>query len=207
VNALEKAQLSAEMPPGARTRGWTLPVLFNPARYSVTAGNTVAATPLAQGRGRPEAVRQNPRVLAMDLFLDTYEAGDDVRRHTDAVYSLLDVPDGATAPPLCDFRWGRVRFRGVLESVSGDFTLFLPDGTPVRATLGVSIQEVVTERQRPDYRLRPPATHVVIRGQTLDAIATANFGSVGRWRQIALANGVANPRKLAPGRVLDLGQP
>ena len=42
------------------------------------------------------------------------------------------------------------------------------------------------------------------RGDTLSAIAQQEYGDAGRWRQIAAANGIANPRALQPGTVLTI---
>jgi nucleoid-associated protein YgaU len=47
-------------------------------------------------------------------------------------------------------------------------------------------------------------TYVVRRGDTLSAIAAAEYGDPARWRPIAEANRIANPRLLAPGTRLAL---
>ncbi len=58
---------------------------------------------------------------------------------------VLD-PDGdedRQRPPLVELRWdpGLPRFRGVLESMSTKLTMFLADGTPVRATCSLKLLE------------------------------------------------------------------
>src|SRR5580704_12889916 len=114
-------------------------VLFNPTQYSVDKGNTIAQAAIP-GLEAPilQYVHGNTRTLSMDLYFDTYEEGRDVRDATDNVYDLLLIDPDTHAPPICDIAWGSFTFRGVVDSVSGKFTLFLADGTPVRATLSVS---------------------------------------------------------------------
>jgi LysM repeat protein len=200
---LAKAEIRRESPPGAAA----IPVLFNPGRYGIDASNQIAEIGVP-GLPAPllQFVRGGSRTLTMQLFFDTYEDGVDVRRHTDAVYGLLDIERTTHAPPICEFRWGRVQFRSVLERVNGQFTMFLVDGTPVRATLDVTFRQFVDAqtavRARPTQSADHATSHVVVRGETLAAIAAQHYGDPGRWRPIADANRLANPRKLVPGQVL-----
>ena len=46
-------------------------------------------------------------------------------------------------PPMVMIAWGRMQpFRGVIESLSYDFTMFMPNGAPVRATVNLQVKEV-----------------------------------------------------------------
>jgi LysM repeat protein len=200
---LARAEIRPESPPGAEP----ISALFNPGRYGIDATNQIAEIGIP-GLAGPimQYVRGNTRTLTMQLLFDTYEAGSDVRAHTDAVFGLLDIEPTTHAPPICEFRWGRVRFRGVLERVGGQFTLFLSDGTPVRATLDVTFRQFtdvqLSVRLGPTESADHATSHTVVRGETLSAIAAQEYGDVGRWRPIADANRIANPRKLVPGQTL-----
>jgi hypothetical protein len=202
---LAKAEIRPETPPGAAP----IPVLFNPGRYSLDASNQIAEIGVP-GLPAPllQFVRGGSRTLTMQLFFDTYEVAADVRRHTDAVYGLLDIEPTTHAPPVCEFRWGRVQFRSVVERVNGQFTLFLADGTPVRATLDVTFRQYVDAtsalRARPTQSADHATSHVVVRGETLSSIAFQHYDDPARWRPIAQANGIANPRKIVPGQVLSI---
>ena len=44
--------------------------------------------------------------------------------------------------------------------------------------------------------------HVVVRGESLSSIAAERYDDPARWRPIALANGIADPRALAVGQTL-----
>ncbi|GAA4609844.1 hypothetical protein BJY16_007536 [Actinoplanes octamycinicus] len=187
--------------------GAAITALFNPTQYTLDRGNQIAEIPIP-GQAAPilQFVRGTTAVLTMELFFDTYEKQTDVREHTDRVYDLLRIDPGTHAPPICRVGWGTFLFTAVLDRVSGRFTLFLADGTPVRAILGVTFKEyvdlAVEVRRRPTESADHAKTRVVARGDTLATIAAAEYGDPARWRPIAEANGIDNPRRLEPGRVL-----
>ena len=200
--ALEKAVIEPdnEMP---------IAVLFNPGQYGLDKSNRFAEVDVP-GRGAPtlQFVSGNGRTLSLELFFDTYEQHSDVRRRTDAIYGLLSIRTATHVPPVCTFRWGGFSFRGVVEQVNGRFTLFLADGTPVRATLTLTMRELVDAaleaRRTPLESSDRTKAHTVIRGETLHSIATLEYGDPAQWRVIATANGIDDPLALAPGTTLVL---
>lgn len=200
--ALAKAMIT---PKGEKS----IPVLFNPTQYSLDQGNSLAEVGVP-GLAAPilQYVRGNGRSLSMDLLFDTYEQRRDVRKYTDRVYGLLNIRGPLHRPPICTFTWGSFNFTCVLERVGGKFTLFLSDGTPVRATLSVSFKEFVEVevlvRATPTESADHAKTYLVRRGDTLSSIAAAEYGDPARWRPIAEANRMANPRRLPPGTRLVL---
>jgi hypothetical protein len=181
--------------------------LFNPTQYSVDKGNTIAQAAIP-GLEAPilQYVHGNMRTLSMDLFFDTFEEQTDVTDDTDQIYDLLYLDPSTHAPPICDLTWGTFQFRGVLDHVSGRFTLFLSDGTPVRATLSVVFNEFidvdVLVQEQPTESADHRKTRVVRSGDRLDNIAAAEFGSPADWRAIAQANDMDDPFQLEPGYVL-----
>lgn len=195
--ALEKAYITPE-------GGRRIEALFNPTQYNLDQGNQIAEIGVP-GLGSPilQYVRGNARTLSMELFFDTYERQADVRRHTDAIYGLLAIDPETHAPPICLVVWGDFSLRCVLERVGGRFTMFLTDGTPVRATLNVTFKEYVdvavevrrTPLQSADHTKRRTARL----GDTLSGIAGVEYGDPSRWRYIAEANNQDNPRTLSPG--------
>ena len=198
--ALEKAVIT---PSGGRG----IPVLFNPTQYGLDKSNQIAEIGIP-GLGAPilQYVRGNTRTLSMELFFDTYEQQTDVREHTDRIYELLAIDADTHVPPVCTFTWGAFNFDCVLDRVGGRFTLFLSDGTPVRATLTVTLKEfidvAIEVRANPTQSADHIKTGTVRRGDTLSSIAAAEYGDPAQWRPIAQANGIDNPRVLEPGRVL-----
>lgn len=185
--------------------GESVPVMFNPEEYAVEQGNEIAEIGIPGLATSPlQYVRGRARTLRMELFYDTYELGTDVREHTQRIIRLLD-PDARThAPPVLLFLMGRFSFRCVLLEANQQVTMFLADGTPVRARLSVRFQEYVrldvTTRQ--GLFVGPPTLHQVTERDTLADLAATYLGDPRRWREIAETNGIDDPLRLRPGAAL-----
>jgi nucleoid-associated protein YgaU len=203
--------------------GHPIECMFNPNEYTFTKQNS-----WTQGRNSGSNVPQlefgggQPATLRMQLFFDTYsearsagEAKDVRKQHTDAIWELMMVDESLKdpknkkgRPPRVRFLWGKTwLFDAVITSVTQKFTLFLPDGTPVRATLDVSFQQIKDERQLSPQNPTSggPGAHrrwTVREGDNLAWIAYRVYGDPNQWRQIADANKLTNVRRLTPGRVL-----
>jgi len=185
-------------------------VLFNPKEYSVQ--KSVQWEPhKAPGLDLPEQqfTSGNASVLSVELFFDTYEDKTDVRTtHTDKVMGLTLVNADKHRPPLVMFQWGGFTFKGVVESLSIRFTMFLSDGKPCRAVASMTIKEAQTAaeqiqekpRNSPDHTKRRTVKH----GDTLALIAHEEYDDPAEWRRIADANGLTDPKDVKPGTVLTL---
>lgn len=185
--------------------GNRIPVMFNPEEYSLDLGNTFAEIGIPGIKTPPiQYVRGNIRNLNMELFFDTYELKSDVRNETQKITSLLEIEINTQAPPILLFSWGGLNFKCVLESAGQRFTMFLEDGTPVRATLTVSFKEyeAVDIEIKKGLFIGPPTVRNIIEGETLSNIAGDVLGDPGAWREIADLNNIDNPLKLALGMPL-----
>lgn len=194
--ALEKATIT-----NIKT-GERISVMFNPAEYSLDLGNTFAEIGIPGLRTPPiQYVRGNIRNLKMELFFDTYEKKNDVRNETRKITTMLENDVNTQAPPILLFSWGGFNLRCVLESAGQRFSMFLEDGTPVRATLTVNFKEYepVDIEIKHGLFIGPPTVHNIIEGETLTKIAGEILGDPRAWREIAVLNNVDNPRKLDPG--------
>jgi contractile injection system tube protein/LysM domain-containing protein len=200
--------------------GQQIPVMFNPEEYTVNRDINYAQTAIP-GLSAPvlQFVSGNMQTLEMQLFLDTYEehrvgarvinpARDDVRRLARQVTDLMNIDPATHAPPVLLFTWSSLSFTCVLAKASQRFTMFLPDGTPVRAQLQVTFNEFrnvdleakEVKRETADFTKR----HVVGQGETLWSIAAATYGDARLWRVIAIANAIDRPRELPAGMRLVL---
>jgi LysM repeat protein len=215
------------------TTGATHAVMYNPEELKVEQGNTFAEVGIPGLNASPlQYVRGKNRVLTMELFFDTYETQEDVRVHTAPIVGLLDKLPQTLAPPVLLFSLGRVQFRCVLTDAGQRFTMFAQDGTPVRSTMSVRLQEYVdvelevrqgvflgspTASAIVNTALTPivgavspsaaSAMHVVLAGETLSSIAGAYLGDVARWREIARANAIVDPLAVRPGTSLVIPAP
>ena len=185
----------------------SIDVLFNPNAYTVAKTNQIAEAAIP-GLEAPilQYVSGNTQTLSMELFFDTYEEQTDVTMYTDQIYGLLDIDPDQHVPPICYVTWGDFIFRGILDSVSGKFSLFFPDGTPARATLTVTFKEyidvTVMVQENPNQSADHRKTRLVQTGDRLPAIAWEEYGDAAKWRPIADANGIDDPRNLEVGRRL-----
>jgi nucleoid-associated protein YgaU len=118
---------------------------------------------------------------------------------------------GATALAAAGAGLGNQRRNGfhcVLESVRQKFTLFSPDGVPLRATLTVTLREYKTLKNQLDelHLASPDRTHVHVlqQGETLAAVSARYYDTPADWREVAAENALDDPRRLAPGLFLDV---
>ena len=97
-------------------------------------------------------------------------------------------------------------FQGVLENLVLVFSLFLENGTPVPATATCTFKAWTPNAEDLKNQSLMSAdvakVWIVKRGQTLASIAMHEYGNPGKWRPIAMANGIDNPAMLEPGTVL-----
>jgi nucleoid-associated protein YgaU len=206
--------------------------LFNPAEIGVSASTSWEQEhPASYGASNVGTVELEFRsieaqTLSIELFFDTYESrkeatfkdtlvsllptvlsqreATDVRRHTQQIAQLAEADPHLHRPPVCDLRWGAFDiFTGVLTSLEQRFTLFLEDGTPVRATLSCSFLGLSLDYQGKEPQSSDVAkTRRVRRNDTLHSLAAEEYRDPALWRHIARANGIVNPRLLQPGTVL-----
>ena len=79
----------------------------------------------------------------------------DVRLYTELIARLAKIDQELHRPPVCRLWWGRFDvFQGVLTDLGQNYTMFLEDGTPVRATLSCTFLEVI-----PQARVRANELH------------------------------------------------
>jgi hypothetical protein len=209
-NNLQKATLTI-----LETRE-TIPCQFNPQEFSVT--RTVSwsrrespslNSPVMEYRGSA------PTVCQMNLFFDTTDSGSDVRAYTNQLMRLTLKGAGGpqkkgvfTKPPVVSFVWGKFQlFKAVVTSLNVAYTMFLPDGTPVRARCEVTFtqndhDDDPLSAQNPTTRTEPRKTRVVQAGERIDNIANEEYGHPRYWRMLAAANNLDHVENLSPGLVL-----
>lgn len=184
-------------------------VMYNPEELKLDQGNHFSEVGIPGLDAPPlQYVRGKARVLTMDLFFDTYEAGQDVRVHTGPLVQLLDKNPTTKAPPVLLFSMGQFNFECVLVDASQRFTMFRRDGTPVRSIVSARFHEFVRveiEITRGLF-IGPPTLHNVVRNETVSAIAGRALGDPTRWREIAAANGIDDPLNIPPGMTLTVPQ-
>ncbi|MCP4360644.1 MAG: LysM peptidoglycan-binding domain-containing protein [Chloroflexi bacterium] len=194
--------------------GFEVPCMFNPYEYTVSKTNTYAEKSKNQSDAPSmDFKKAGAQTLKLSLIFDTYDTDkekQDVSKITRDLWKFMQ-PTEAVAnsdkkePPRVAFHWGVFRFAAVITSMTQKFTLFLIDGTPVRAKVDVTFTQ---HKDTDDYRGQNPTsgggpvmgTYQIIRGDRLDNIAADVYGDATQWRYIADYNGIDNPLALRTGR-------
>jgi len=227
MQQLQKAMLVASYHDGTKE---SFHVQFNPTEFSLDKGVQIAEIAIP-GLDSPllQFVRGQNEKMNLDLFFDTTESGmgpgaTSVTTLTDPVYSLVKIEPSRHAPPICTFIWNskfpgadlalkagnqrRSEFKCVVESIKQKFTLFSPEGVPLRATLTLSLREYKTlDDQLKQLNLNSPDrthNHILQQGDTLSSLAGQYYRQPGAWRYIADGNGIQDPRRLAAGSFLTI---
>ncbi|HML35999.1 MAG TPA: hypothetical protein PKA19_01055 [Bacillota bacterium] len=204
-------------------------VLFNPAEYNLTESVNYAEKNIP-GLDGPvtQYVSGAAATLTMTLMFDTFETSPavaggnvaakmaaeqsvkptDVSLLTKKITGLTSISGSLHRPPLCEFIWGPLKFKGVIASVNQTYTMFMEDGMPVRAKLEVTFKQVLdltqSKKQAPFESPDRTKCRTVKQGMELWNLAFEEYGDPEMWRVIAKENGLMNPRKLYPGQTLKL---
>jgi hypothetical protein len=170
--------------------------------------------------------------LAFTLYLDATqpppeggEAVDDVRKLTQKVAFFITPQQEGTSyvPPAVRFVWGSFQFDGLMDGLEESLEFFSSEGKPLRASMSVTLSQQRITRftfrdtggggagARPSGapgggRPSTPGTRPLAEapaGASVQSLAAA-AGRAGDWQAIASANGIENPRQLAPGQLIDL---
>jgi hypothetical protein len=185
-----------------------IPLRFNPSEYQLQKSNNFAEIGIPGLESPPiQFVRGAAEKLSLELLADTSDTLEDVReKYVNKLRNLMRLNADTHAPPIVAFTWDTQVFKGVLESLTITYVMFSPDGVPLRAKLSVTLKEyrpaAVQFRESPTFSPDFDKTFVVRRGDTLSGIAGQVFRDPSRWREIARANDVVDPRRIRPGDAL-----
>jgi nucleoid-associated protein YgaU len=119
-------------------------------------------------------------------------------------------------PPMVIFSWGPPKaaffYEGIITTVTAKYERFSRSGIPTRAELTIKLQEQpsllgMLATNPTSGGLPGRKAHTVSSGDSLARIATDQYGSPGRWRQIAETNGIDDPLRVRPGDRVYLPNP
>jgi hypothetical protein len=232
ANKLEKAQL-IEMAPDLQKEapgGQLVNVQFNPETLKVSYSNQVVPPKDQGGQLGTVALQQvgkGSTKLAVQLWFDVNHpivgaAPEDVREMTGQVTFFITPRGDKKNPetfliPAVKFHWGRFSFVGVMDALEETIELFSSDGRPARASVTFSLtqQEILSFKGGKGPRLPASASAAgsepvgtapltpASAGDTLQGLAERAGRGVD-WQGIAAANGIENPRLLAPGQLVNV---
>ena len=209
--SLQKALLKVVDGNPATTR---LTFMYNPAELT-TAKTANWNRPQQKGAGsagKPQFTGAGPQTVQMEIWFDAWDQADaDV---TGCVKTLFEwtkpTPTSITKklprPPVLGFEWGANQIladlKFFLKTVNAKYVLFKPDGTPVRASATITLEEVPEDppKQNPSSGARESRrSHLMGAGDSLHSVAWREYGDASLWRGIAAFNEIDDPLRVAAG--------
>jgi hypothetical protein len=127
---------------GAKTE---IHAYFNPKE--ITTDKKVAWKQHAATEGdapQVEFTAGTPMTFSCELLFDMFETQGNVHdTYIQPLRTLALIDDSLKRPPMCQFTWGNSFpvFTGVVEDMQVTYNLFLPDGTPTRATVKLNMKQ------------------------------------------------------------------
>jgi len=192
----------------------SLTFMYNPEEFQTAKSSSWnrPTTTSAKSATKPQFAGVGPQTVSMDIFFDAY--GDSAGDVTEQVRTLLDwvkptpssIAKKLPSPPTLAFEWGSSKalaeFRGYLKSVTASYTMFRPDGTPIRASAKVNLEEIPQDPagQNPTSGSLESQASVTLRdGDSLQAVAWREYGDAAMWRGLAAYNGLDDPLRVPAG--------
>ena len=193
--------------------------LVNPHGFQTNYSIEYSKSTQAPGQKPPPMVYvyTKPTTLTFNFLFDT--TGAIIDPNPAHVIQTLDMQitsfitqffqtDGDThAPPCLKIIWGPNIFNGVFRSISADYKLFDPTGTPIRAVLTCAFEQSMATSLLSDALSAlssPDLTHsrVVNAGDTLPLFCHEIYGDSSYYLQVAQFNNISNFRNLKIGSTL-----
>lgn len=204
---MAKASLAAE--DGSKE----LKFRFNPKELSISKSATWnrPTNKGAKHSTKPEFGGVQPQTVQMELFFDDWEGEGNLVKDIEMLLGWLkptdkSISDKKPQPQALKFQWGGGgplgEFKGFLKTVSAKYTMFKPDGTPVRATAQITLEEIPADPKPTNPTsgaLAGRRTHVVAAGDSLHSVAYREYDDPGLWRGLAAFNAIDDPLRVPPG--------
>lgn len=155
--------------------------------------------------------RMPPAEMKFELIFDATGVIDG--SPTDLTATISDFQkivysyDGSIHEPrYLQITWGTLTFGARLTALTLNYTLFSPEGHPLRARADVTFANYVSASTiaKQEDRQSPDITHRVVVGaeDRLPLLSAAIYGDTRWYFDVARHNGLVGFRRIQPGRVL-----
>lgn len=189
----------------------TFTVSFNPTSYTQKY-EVLYDSRQGQGDiGSPQIFGKiKPQEYAFEFLFDgTGTAVDpiDVQQAVDRFLEVTGKQDGDIHRPMyLKLAWGALISKCVLTSAEITYTLFRPDGHPLRARIKANFSENIDDALRvaKERKNSPDLTHVrvVEEGDHLTLMCQRIYGDPSHYIQVAQINSLDNYRELTVGQTI-----
>ncbi|MEM0577647.1 hypothetical protein [Flavobacterium polysaccharolyticum] len=150
--------------------------------------------------------------LNFDIVIDCTGIVDskrvDMNQEISSLESIIYTYNGKIhRPNFVKVQWGKsLVFKGVLKSMDTSYTLFKPDGSPLRAKLSLGFSEYISPQsvEELDAKKSPDITHLisVVEGNTLLQLCEQTWNDDSYYIQVAQYNELNKFRNLKGGQKL-----
>ena len=168
--------------------------------------------PAADSPGPCEEYKYTPSDnLSFDIVIDCTGVVDPNRTNMEteikALERIIYTYNGEIhRPNYVEIRWGKIVFRSVLKSFNTTYTLFKPNGDPLRARISLTFGEYMSPKEREKRKAKKSAdiTQVVevVDGDTLPQLCKKIWNDESHYIQLARYNNLNKFRNLKGGMKL-----
>ncbi|HLP90625.1 MAG TPA: hypothetical protein VK184_18840 [Nostocaceae cyanobacterium] len=150
---LQKAQLIP-----IEGEGSPFEFMFNPTKLTFSQSVQLNEDSASTEQGVPKVTYGHPDPCSLtisDVIIDTYESGGSVFSKLAPLAQAVRFATGGEGDkkraPVYLFTWGTkgAYMRCFVTSINWDLTMFRPDGTPVRAKVGLTLKEAGNSVSQP----------------------------------------------------------
>ena len=180
-------------------------------RFAIEYDNT---TPPGSHGNDPKFLATTPQSLDLSFVFDgtgvipnNPQEGKSVSEQIEDFLDIVyDMEGSIHRPKYLKILWGSLAFDCILSNLDIEYTLFKPDGQPLRAKLKANFESFIeaSKRVKEEGKNSPDLTHMrtVQEGETLLYMVNNIYKDPSYYLEVARVNGLTNFRNLAVGTQL-----
>ena len=186
--------------------------IINPSGYSHSSSILYAENMALGPGGEKKYSKSTPdKIEFKELVLDgtgvvegtSMSVREQIARLRKVAY---DYNGSEHEPPVVEVSWGPLLFKARMEALKVDFTLFKPNGEPLRAKINLTFVAYKSTEEvfRSASLESPDLTHLVTvkAGDTLPLLCYQIYKNSAYYLDVARINNLSQFRQLTPGHVL-----
>jgi len=180
----------------------TFDVQINPASMKLVKGTEYVESKVLGEPQKPIFVNVEASTLTFDIFLDdtgiiASKKGKVKDRINQLEQALYTINGESHEPNYAKIVWGDFTFQGRLTTLDFDYTLFKPDGSPLRVKIHFSFKG---HRERKEKKSPDLSRIVTVKaGETIPSLCQEYYEDPSYCTDIAHVNNLVNIRNVKPG--------
>jgi hypothetical protein len=208
-NAIDKLKIYAYRDADFRNQGSEkFEIQFNPGEYSLSYETEYEDNRAPNSSDAEQQFRRiKPSDLTFNFTIDGTGASGkklDVKKKLEDFFKVAYVVQSDThRPRYLLVVWGALNYKGVLKNVSVNYTLFDPNGDPLRVKVDITLSSALSyERQIAEIQPQSPdMTHyrMVKDAQKLPLLTYTIYDNDRYYIEVARKNQLVNFRRLKTG--------